>query len=162
MTHCPLRAMDFHTSRLDSLMGLEWHKEECLKSNVVMEMFDCLQWSLVQFTSNIWVYAHVKVIYYSKKFVGSTSRVYVCKCSPLVKHNLQRLNGCCKHRWGLTSVGPSDHVPDHVTLQGTYPHRGKRKIIFKIALVGDMLVPRRVFILLVHVKKDVWLDDHPN
>ncbi len=53
----------------------------------------------------------------------------------------------------FTSVGPSDHVPDHVTLQGTYPHRGKRKIIFKIALVGDMLVPRRVFILLVHVKK---------
>ena len=31
------------------------------------------------------------------------------------------------------------------TLQGTYiSHLGKRKIIFKSALVGDMLVPRYV------------------
>ena len=35
---------------------------------------------------------------------------------------------------------------DGDTLQGTnISHLGKRKIIFKSALVGDMLVPRRVF-----------------
>ena len=51
-----------------------------------------------------------------------------------------------------TDISKSCHVDltifsKEVTLQETnISHLGKRKIIFKTAVVGDMVVPRRVFI----------------
>ena len=41
----------------------------------------------------------------------------------------------------------------------TYPHLGKRKIIFKMPFLGDMLIPRRVIIRMILVTVS-WLAKH--